>query len=130
MGREFAEPMNLAARALQAVDPAEVREAPHERTLDDLGTDLSQEGNLRLGCAAGRNQIVDEEHSRPGLDGTDVNLDTVAPVFEVEASGDLVAGKFPCLADRNEPTPEAVGHGGSEGEPTRFDATTTSIIVS
>jgi len=119
--------MYRTTQPLEPRDAAELRQGDDESTLDDVGPDFVEEFDRRRGGPPGRDQIVDQQNARPGLDCTDVDLDTVAPVFEIEATSDRPARQLAGLSKRNEAAPEAVGDGGAEDEATSLDPATTSI---
>src|SRR5688572_14001029 len=65
---------SLSAFFRETFHPAEIGQVDHEAQLDDLATDLLDEGSRGLGRSAGRDQIVDYQHALAFGDCVHVDL--------------------------------------------------------
>jgi len=119
---ELAEPMKPATQLLESPNPTEIRKSNHKGAFDDLGTDLVQQFHCRLGRPPRCNQIVDEEHALAGLDRPDMQLDTIAPVLEIEVPPDRRSREFAGFANRHESKTHLVGDRRAEDEAAGFDS--------
>ena len=70
---------------------AEIGEVDDEGGAHHIGLELAQELDRGLGRAAGRDQIVDQEHGIAGADRVLVDLDDVDAVFELVILADRLA---------------------------------------
>jgi len=113
--------MNSAAHLLETLDTAKIRQRDHESALDDFGTHLTQQLDRRLRGPPCRDQVVHQQDLLTRFDRTDMQLDPILPVFEIEIATDRLARKLPGFPHRNEPDAELVGDRGPEDEAPGFD---------
>lgn len=74
--------MTLHAAGFQFLETAKVRQVDDESGADNLAARAANKLGGRIGGAAGRNQVVDDENAFALADGILVNLDRVNTVFE------------------------------------------------
>ena len=92
----------------QARPPAEGGELDQDRNADHLGAQFPEEPQGRGDRAAGREEIVHDEHALPVADGVVMDLEGVRAVFQRVFLAVLRAGELARLADRDEPGADRV----------------------
>src|SRR5262245_38946177 len=93
-----------------------------ERARRDVPADSADELERRVHRAAGREQVVDQEHALPARDRIDVDLDRVGAVLELVALRRGLPRQLARLADRNEALAHVHRERGAEDESARLDA--------
>src|SRR5262245_16021479 len=105
-----------------ALAPAEVGQIDDAGAAHDLAAELRDHADRRLCRAAGRHQIVDEQHALAGRHRIAVHLDAVGAVLERVVLSDLVPGQLAALSQRREAGAERERYGAAEDQPARLDA--------
>src|SRR3546814_3927631 len=77
------------------------------------------DGGLRR--AAGRNQVVDQQHARAFVNGVGMNFDRIGSIFKIVFLADGLPRQLALLAHRHETKSELMGNRTTENEATRFD---------
>ena len=80
----------------------------------------STELDRALDRAAGRQEVVDDQHLLARLDRVAMDLERVRAVFERVLDGDRLGRQLAELPDRDQAGVELVGHRGTEDEPARL----------
>jgi len=119
---EVAERTDSATEFFEAFHSPEIGQPNHKGTFDNLAAGLADELDPRFGGPACSDQVVDQKHTLSGLNGTDMHLDAIGPVFEFEFSPERLPGKLPWLAKRNEPKPESIRNRRPEDEAAGLDS--------
>ena len=88
----------------------------HDDDAGDCGTEFFHELSHRLDRAAGREEIVHDQHPLSGFERIFVDLEDGAAVLKVIFDRHGLAGELALLADQNERFAEIVGHRGAEDE--------------
>ena len=87
-------------------------ELDQEREADDPGPEVLDQLHGRGGRPPGGEDVVDDQHPVPGLEGVLVDLDGLGPVLELVRDRATGRRQLPGLPRRDEPGPEVVGDGG------------------
>ena len=118
----------MAAR-LEPARARRGRQIDHERALDDLApTPVLEQRDRRSRRAAGRDQIVDQEHPLARRDRVDVDLDPVGAVLELVVVTDQVCGSLPGLRIGTKPTPSSCASAAPKMKPRASMPTTLSTL--
>src|SRR2546425_9281153 len=100
----------------------EERKLDQERDADDMTAALLDESQGRCHRPAGREQIVDGQHTLAGPDGVFVHRQSVATVLELVFHLDRFPGQLAKLAHGDESRTELMRQCPGEDESTRLDA--------
>src|SRR5829696_6157446 len=121
MALEGHEGAHRDAEGADLVGPPEVRKVYDEDGRCDVGPQLAQQPDRRLGRASGRDEIVDEDHPLARQERIAMDLHLVEAVFQRVADARDVARQLALLAHRDEPGRELVGDRAAENEAARLD---------
>src|SRR5215831_5293070 len=94
----------------------------HERQSDDVSAERFDQLDHGFGRAAGREQVVGNDHVVAFADRVSVNLERVPAIFQVVAVAFDLRGQLLRLADRHEASAQMVGQRRGEDETARLDA--------
>ncbi len=85
----------------QLVRAAEIRQIDNEARGDNVGADLPQQLHRAFGGAAGRDQVVNQDHALAGMNGIDMHFHLVGAVFERIGHPHGLMRQLAFLADRH-----------------------------
>ena len=88
----------------------------------DGRTALTQQPHRGIRGATGGEHVVNDEDTLPFMNGLGMHLHASRAVLELIIDADHVAGQLAGLTDREHAEPEFGGHGGTEDETARLEA--------
>src|SRR3954454_767050 len=125
-GRDTAPPRSVLDQR-EEVEALHLVAAVQELKLDqggdpaDLPADPLHQAGARLGGPAGREDVVDDEHSLARLDGVTMDLERRGPVLEGVGLLEGFVRELSFLADGDDARAEVIGDRGPEDEPAGLD---------
>lgn len=121
MAGEVEQGLDLHAGTSQAFGTMQVRKINYKQAILDYSTSPAQKLCGGKGRSTRCNEIIHNDYALLVVNGTGIDFQPVAPIFQGIVYPDGGNGQFPRLADGHKADPEMRGNGGAEDEAACLD---------
>lgn len=121
MAGEVEQGLDLHAGTSQAFGAMQVRKINYKQGILDYPTSPAQKLCGGKGRSTRCNEIIHNDYALLVVNGTGIDFQPVAPIFQGIVYPDGGNGQFPRLADGHKADPEMRGNGGTEDEAACLD---------
>jgi hypothetical protein len=121
MPGKFAQREHSVSQRFEPGAPAEVGKVDDERTAHQRCVRRTDEPSRRFSGAAGRDEIVDEQHALAARQRIAMDFEAIAAVLQRIVLAEIFGWQLALLANRDKPGAEPVRERTSKDESARFD---------